>query len=141
MCHLFMFFSTRFPAGMIGAFVIILVGIATANNLAASQLVSGSQTVVDENKVFLHLFIANPAPSNLIVETTLPSKGRILDTSPAARKVDNETGKIKWLFKDARSGELSLSATLTLPLEGPVLTIVRYRSPIDGSYQELRISP
>ena len=135
-----MIFGVRPPPRLVLA-ITALLGLAISHPLPAENLVSGSQALVAENQVIVHLSIANPAPANLIVETTVGTKGRIVATSPSARKVDNDSGRIKWLFKDARSGELTLAVTLTSPVEGGLSTIVRYRSPVDGSYQELRIAP
>ena len=135
-----MIFGVRPPPRLVLA-ITALLGLAIPHPLPAENLVSGSQALVAENQVIVHLSIANPAPANLIVETTVGTKGRIVATSPSARKVDNDSGRIKWLFKDARSGELTLAVTLTSPVEGGLSTIVRYRSPVDGSYQELRIAP
>lgn len=136
-----MAFETRRSRIFILAVTALLLGMTVSSKLAAEGLVSGKQLLVGDQQFVLRLFIATPAPANLIVETTIPHKGGILKVSPPARKIDNDSGKIKWLFKDARSGELSFSVTLDTPVEGPVSTIVRYRSPVDGSYQELRISP
>lgn len=121
-------------------FIVSWLNSVQLQSALAEELVSGSYVEHKEKTIIFRLSIANPAPANLIVETTVRTTGRITATSPPARKVDNESGRIKWLFTNTRSGTLSLSATLTEPPEGAVSTVVRYRSPVDGAFHELRIA-
>jgi hypothetical protein len=107
----------------------------------AESLVTGKYTSSSGNEVVLNLTIQNPAPANLIVEQYLSPENIIIGTSPLAKKIDNGQGSVKWLFKNTRSGSLSLTIRLNNPLSGNVSAIVRYRAPHGGAFTELRITP
>lgn len=108
---------------------------------AADNLVTGQYTSSSGSEIVLHLTIQNPAPANLIVEQYFTPDNTIIDSSPRAIKVDNSQGTIKWLFKNIKNGNLSLSTHLGNPLHGDISAIVRYRSPQSGAFTELKIIP
>jgi hypothetical protein len=108
---------------------------------AAANSVSGRYLSAEGTKVVLSLSIQNPSPANLIVEQYLSPGNKIVATSPRAKKVDNAKCKAKWLFRNTRSGNITLSIQLKAPLTGRPSAMVRYRDPAGGSFTELRISP
>lgn len=108
---------------------------------AAEDLVTGKYISSNGKDIILHLTIQNPAPANLIVEQYLSPENTIQNTTPAAKKIDNTQGNVKWLFKNTRNGVLSLSIHLSAPLNGDISAIVRYRIPQTGTFTELKITP
>ncbi|MFH0781022.1 MAG: hypothetical protein V2B20_03590 [Pseudomonadota bacterium] len=121
------------------ALTIIAASIHQVN--AADSLVTGKYIFSSGADIILNLTIQNPAPANLIVEQYLSPENRIIDTSPQAKKIDNNQGNAKWLFKNTRNGVLSLSIHLDSPLVGDISAIVRYRTPQGGAFTELQITP
>jgi hypothetical protein len=107
----------------------------------AANVVSGRYLSAEGTTVVLSLSIQNPSPANLIVEQYLSPGNKITSTSPQAKKIDNAKCKVKWLFRNTRSGNIILSIQLKTPLTGHVSAMVRYRAPNGGSFTELRISP
>lgn len=108
---------------------------------SAANLVSGRYLSSGGTALVLSLSIPNPSPSNLIVEQYLSPGNSIATTSPRAKKIDATQCKVKWLFRNTRSGNITLSIQLKAPLKGQASAIVRYRDPNSGAFTELRISP
>ncbi len=123
---------------LVVAMLVLTAGIPQA---MARDLVSGNYLSSSGRDIELRLVIASPAPTNLIVEQLVPPGNIIASTSPPARKIDRAQGNIKWLFRNTTSGAISLSFRLEEPLAGGVAAIVRYRSPLDGTFREMRITP
>lgn len=123
-------------------FLIFVVTLLVSNEIAgASNLVSGKYLSVSGTTVVLSLSIQHPAPANLIVEQYLSPNNSIAGTSPLAIKIDAAQGKVKWLFRNIQSGNITLSIQLKAPLKGNASAMVRYRAPNSGAFTELRISP
>ena len=129
----------RFILSVVIGFCVILF--CLNDNTEAASLVSGRYLSDSGTEIILNLSIQNPAPANLIVEQYLSAGNTIIDTDPKAKKVDAAQGNAKWLFLNTRSGSQTLTIRLREPLNGRVNAIVRYRSPNDGSFTELRITP
>ncbi len=110
-------------------------------SIAAANLVSGRYLSATGNEVVLSLSIQSPSPVNLIVEQYLPPGNSIISTSPQAVKIDAARGKVKWLFRNTKSGGITLSIHLQTPLKGSARAIIRYRDPNGGSFTELQILP
>jgi hypothetical protein len=125
----------------IGALFFLFSVLALATAVSGSELVSGRYTAASGKNIVLALSIGNPSPSNLIVEQYITPGNSVQATSPKAIKVDNRQGKVKWLFRNTRSGKLQLTITLQTPLQGQVEAMARYRDPRDGQFTELRIRP
>lgn len=121
--------------------VMMLITLGDRHLVSADTLVTGKYHSISGNEVVLNLSIQNPAPANLIVEQYLSPENAIVGTSPPAKKVDSVQGSVKWLFKNTRSGNLSLTIKLDSPFIGNVSAIVRYRAPRGGAFTELRITP
>lgn len=107
----------------------------------AADLVSGRYVSSTGTKIVLSLAIQTPAVSNLIVEQYLSPGNNITATSPRAKKVTAGKGKCKWLFRNTRKGNITLTIQLNTPLKGSVYAMVRYRNPDSGKFQELQIKP
>ncbi len=107
----------------------------------AADLVSGRYLSSTGTKIVLSLSVQTPAVSNLIVEQYLSPGNDIFSTSPKAKKVRADKGKCKWLFRNTRKGNITLSIQLKTPLKGNVYAMVRYRNPDGGGFQELQIKP
>lgn len=108
---------------------------------ASDDMVTGRYTASVGSEIVLHLTIQNPAPANLIVEQYFAPENTIIDSSPRAKKIDASKGTVKWLFKNIKTGNLSLSTRLGNPLHGDISATVRYRSPQSGAFTELKIIP
>lgn len=108
---------------------------------SAANLVSGRYLSSGGTTLVLSLSIPNPSPANLIVEQYLAPGNSIATTSPRAKKIDATQRKVKWLFRNTRSGNITLSIQLKAPMKGQVTAMVRYRDPKSGTFTELRISP
>lgn len=123
-------------------FAMLLISLISGHNIAAAaNSVSGRYLSAKGTRVVLSLSIQNPAPANLIVEQYLSPGNNIVKTSPKAKKIDNGKGKAKWLLRNTRNGNITLSIQLKAPLTGHPIAIVRYRAPSGGSFTELRITP
>ncbi len=107
----------------------------------AANLVTGRYLSASGTNVVLVLSIQNPSPSNLIIEQYLSPGNSIVATSPRAIKVDAAQNKVKWLFRNTQSGDITLSIQLKAPLKGNASARVRYRAPNGGAFTELQISP
>ena len=110
-------------------------------SINAENLVSGRYLSAGGTTVVLNLSIHDPSPANLIVEQYLSPGNSIATTSPRAKKVDATQCKVKWLFRNTRSGNITLSIQLKEPLKGQANAMIRYRDPNGGAFTELRISP
>ncbi len=121
--------------------VILMITLGDGYLVFADTLVTGKYHSGSGNEVVLNLSIQNPAPASLIVEQYLSPENTIVGTSPPAKKVDSVQGSVKWLFKNTKSGNLSLTIRLDGPFVGNVSAIVRYRAPHGGAFTELRITP
>lgn len=137
--------SSPFPARYLKAFPVcflLLLGILLCSEYAnAANLVSGRYVLATGTKIVLSLSIQNPSPLNLIVEQYLSPGNNIVATSPQAKKVSTGKGKCKWLFRNTRSGNITVSIQLKAPLKGSVRAMIRYREPNGGKFTELQISP
>lgn len=120
--------------------VMMMITLGDRHLGSADSLVTGKYHSISGNEVVLNLFIQNPAPANLIVEQYLSPENTVVGTSPPAKKVDSAQGSVKWLFKNTRSGNMSLTIRLDRPFVGNVSAIVRYRAPYGGAFTELRIT-
>lgn len=91
--------------------------------------------------VLLQLHIASPAPQNLILEQYIPPGTTVLSTSPRARKVNSQSGVVKWLFKQISTGTINVSMKVS-PNESSraVNGTLRYRAK-GGQMVETRITP
>jgi len=107
----------------------------------AANLVSGRYLSVSGTTIVLSLSIQNPSPANLIVEQYFSPGNSIIGTSPQAKKIDKAQSNAKWLFRNTRSGNITLSIQLKEPIKGSVSAMVRYRDPNSGAFTELRIQP
>ena len=125
----------------IATMVFLLYFLASATAVSGSDLVSGRYISASGKDIVLSLSIATPSPANLIVEQYITPGNTVQATSPRAIKVDNGRGKIKWLLRNSRSGNLQLAMTLRNPLQGRVQAMARYRDPRDGRFIELQITP
>lgn len=114
------------------------VHVSTAS---AGDLVSGRYLSASGKSIVLSLSIGKPSPANLIVEQYISPGSFIEATSPKAIKIDNKRGKVKWLFRNTRSGKLRLTITLKNATRGPVEAMARYRDPRSGQFTELQIDP
>ena len=121
------------------AFTVTLVCDYETTN--AANLVSGKYLSAEGTTLVLSLSIQNPSPANLIVEQSLSQGNKVTTTTPQAKKIDNAKRKVKWLFRNTRSGKITLSTKLKAPLIGHPSAMVRYRDPRSGTFTELRISP
>ena len=134
--------STYQPHIALSIFAMLLMSVFCGHvNAAAASSVSGRYLSAEGTKVVLSLSIQNPSPANLIVEQYFSPGNKIVTTSPRAKKIDNAKCKAKWLFRNTRSGNITLSIQLKAPLTGRPSAMVRYRDPSGGSFTELRISP
>lgn len=121
--------------------VLAIILICDPETTNAANLVSGKYLSADGTTLVLSLSIQNPSPANLIVEQSLRQGNKVTTTSPQAKKVDNVRCKVKWLFRNIRSGQITLTTKLKSPLTGHPNAMVRYRDPRNGSFTELRITP
>jgi hypothetical protein len=137
--------SSPLPARSLKAFAVcflLLFGILFYSGYAnAANLVSGRYVSATGTKIVLSLSIQNPPPLNLIVEQYLSPGNSIVATSPQAKKISTGKGKCKWLFRNTRSGKITVSIQLKAPLKGSVRAMIRYREPNGGKFTELQISP
>ncbi len=121
---------------------VVVTNLLSPKILSATEgLVTGKYISSSGTDLVLQLSIRNPAPANLIVEQYLPPENTIVSTAPQAKKIDSSLGNVKWLFKNTKNGVLPLSIRLSTPLKGDISAIVRYRTPQNGSFVELRIAP
>jgi hypothetical protein len=135
-------FSPYHPHLTLSLFAMLAITLFCGHEIAAAaNSVSGRYLSAEGTKVILSLSIQNPSPANLIVEQYFSPGNKIVATSPRAKKVDNAKCKAKWLFRNTRSGNITLSIQLKAPLTGRPSAMVRYRDPAGGSFKELRISP
>ncbi len=126
---------------VIAVLALTVIAVSNSEAIATDGLVTGKYISSSGVDIILNLTIQNPAPANLIVEQYFSPENKIIDTSPQAKKIDNNQGNAKWLFKNTRNGVLSLSIHLDSPLLGDISAIVRYRTPQGGAFTELRITP
>lgn len=119
--------------------LISIPGLAT--RASGSDLITGHYVSASGKSIVLTLKVGKPAPSNLIVEQYVSPGNKVQATTPKAVKVDNKRGKIKWLFRNTKSGKLQLTITLQNALKGQVEAMARYRDPRDGKFTELQIEP
>lgn len=124
------------------AFVVFFVIFVFTLQLAsAAEAVTGRYLSASGTSVVLSLSMPTPSPANLIVEQYLAPGNSVVATAPPAKKVDADKGKVKWLFRNTQSGNITLSIKLKAPLQGKTSAMVRYRDPGSGSFTELRIVP
>jgi len=123
-------------AVLICVFTVVLMSQAGAE---AKTLVTGKYASSTGGKIILNLHIRNPAPANLIVEQYLSPQNSVINIGP--KPIKRSPGKIKWLFRNTRSGRLSISIKLRSPLRGQIRCVVRYRDPVRGNFVEFHISP
>lgn len=121
--------------------LVFLYALSSSTTSAAANLVSGSYGSAGGTNIVLNLSIKSPSPSNLIVEQYISPGNKITGTSPPAKKINAAQGKVKWLFRNIRSGSLSLSIKLGSPLKGSARAMIRYRDPNSGQFSELTITP
>lgn len=134
--------STRsFCRNCLLLFTVLFISFYQQDFLYAGHAVSGRYLSAGGKSVVLNLNVQNPSPSNLIVEQYLNPGNKIVSTSPRAKKIDNHHCKVKWLLKNIRSGNVTLSITLQAPLKGQPNAMIRYRDPKGGAFTELNISP
>jgi hypothetical protein len=126
---------------LVALLIMAMIALGDRHLVFADTLVTGKYHPSSGNEVVLNLSILNPAPASLIVEQYLSPENTIVGTAPPAKKVDSVQGSVKWLFKNTRSGNLSLTIRLASPFVGNVSAIVRYRAPHGGAFTELRITP
>ena len=122
-------------------FVFTIILVYDSETINAANLISGKYLSADGTTLILSLSIQNPSPANLIVEQSLPQGNKVTTTSPQAKKIDNSRCKVKWLFRNIRSGNITLTTKLKAPLTGNPNAMIRYRDPRNGSFTELMISP
>lgn len=133
---------TRHPQLALSVFFVFAVILSFKPEAAvAANLVSGRYLSASGTNIVLSLSIQTPSPANLIIEQYLSPGNSIVATSPQAIKVDAKQGKVKWLFRNTQSGNITLSIQLKEPLKGNTNAMVRYRNPNGGAFKELRISP
>lgn len=126
---------------LIRTFCLLLCSLVYAPLATGGELVSGRYLSAAGEKIVLSLSVGKPSPSNLIVEQYITPGNFVESTSPKAIKVDNKRGKVKWLFRNSRSGKLQLTMRLQHPLKGQVEAMARYRDPRSGQFTELQINP
>ncbi len=135
------FLPVRLPHQVTLLFFLFSISVFWSLDTAvAANLVSGRYLSASGTTLVLNLTIQNPSPANLIVEQYLSPGNNIVSTSPRAIKIDASQSTVKWLFRNIQSGNLTLSIQLSAPMKGKVNAKIRYRSPDDGSFTELRIS-
>jgi hypothetical protein len=127
------------PAGWVW-FVVFAALIGSGGQAHAS--VSGKYLSASGNTLVLSLNLAKGS-SAIIVEQEMSAVNLVVSTSPPAGKVDAGGGKIrcKWLFKNVRPGNITLSTRLSAPFKGRVRAVVRYRQPGSGQFIEVIIRP
>lgn len=118
---------------------LIIVLLFFSSTALASDAVSGNFSSSSGTKIVLNLSIHSPIPTALIVEEYFSSGNTIASTSPNARKVNSKNGNVKWLIKNLKNNNLTLTTTLQAPLRGKVKAIVRYHAPQSGKMIELHI--
>ena len=128
--------NTFMTAVLICIFTAVLMSQTDAE---AKTLVTGEYASSSGNKIVLNLHILNPAPTNLIVEQYFNPQNSVISIGP--KPIKRSPGKIKWLFRNTRSGRFSISIKLRSPLRGQIRGVVRYRDPVHGDFVEFHISP
>lgn len=118
--------------------VLLLLTFSTAE---ARSTISGRYVSVSGKTIVLSLNVNTSGPSNLIVDQQFGSGNTIISTSPTAQKVNNKSGRVKWLFRNVSPGSLTLTVRLKNQLKGKPTATVKYRAPGSGGFEEMRISP
>ena len=90
------------------AFFVVCFVLSSSVTSGAANLVSGSYESSGGTDIVLTLAIKTPSPSNLIVEQFISPGNNITATSPPAIKINAPKGEVKWLFRNIRSGNLTL---------------------------------
>ncbi len=124
-----------------GIFCCYLFFLLTTSVFAGEQ-VTGKYTRISGNTIVLQLSVASPPPANLIIVQDIGSRAnRVVSTKPTAKKINPGKGRVKWLFRNMRPGNISLEITCLNPVSGSPWAKIRYRKPGSGEFTERLITP
>ncbi len=107
----------------------------------ASGYITGDYVSAEGKTIILHLNIKSNSPVNIIVEQYLSPGNKIIGTRPQASKVDQNGEKVKWLFRNVKSGKKEVTIKLGSSLKGNVSAMIRYRNRQSGEFTELFVAP
>lgn len=127
------------------AITTILFAALTAGHLlpiaAYGAGVTGRYLQSSGTTVVLELSVGKPAPSSIIVEHSFTKRNQVLSASPRPKKINSNSGQVKWLVTNIRPGKQRFSLQLAAPLTGAVRASLRYRDPSSGQFTERNIRP
>lgn len=121
-------------------FLLILFSLVIFGKGVADCLAAPLEATLEQNgqRLELSISIPSPPPTSLIARIQLPSKIKIMATSPKAAKIDTKNSQIKWLIKNPSPGSLRLSVTTSPPVAASkVAAEILYRKPGDGKMSKI----
>ena len=107
----------------------------------AGNAITGNYASAGGKVITLHLNIKSNFPANIIVEQYLKPGNKIIETRPRASKVDPNSEKVKWLFRNVKSGKKEIIIKLGSALKGDISAMIRYRNRQSGEFIELLVAP
>jgi hypothetical protein len=125
---------------LIATFILYVICPLLSQSAMAAEAVHGQYVQTSGDIVTLHITVSNPAPPNLILEQYFPPGTKVLSTSPKARKIDSQSGMVKWLFKSVSPGRIIVTMRIEPAIaKRSVNATLLYRSQ-RGGMTEHRIS-
>lgn len=113
-----------------------------AQSASAADIVSGRYISSSGKTIELALDIQSPAPASLIIEQYLPPGTRIASSQPKLKKYNIKKGKVKWLLKNVRSGEMIVRLQLADKIgKGNIRALLRCKDPATGVFIEKTVTP
>lgn len=122
--------------------VVALIFVALANSAHANGSAEVEYQRISRNKVVFTVRVSSPPPSGVIVQHFHSGGNALVASSPRAQQVNNTKGYAKWLLKNVRPGVYPFSLTFKRNIRPSDLQLMlRYRSPRDGEFREVRTRP
>lgn len=130
--------NRKLPNVILICLPLLLFGYSIA---CAGGSISGDYVSAEGKTIILHLDIKSNSPVNIIVEQYLTPDNKIIGTRPQASKIDQNGGKVKWLFRNIKNGKKEITIKLGSALKGNVSAMIRYRNRQSGEFTELFVAP
>lgn len=106
---------------------------------AYSETISAELVQNKGTSLTIEIHVESPPPASIIVQFSIPSGVKIVNSSPGISKFDAKNNSAKWLLRTITSGTTSISVVTSKRISTrDASAIIRYRNRSSGSLVEVR---
>lgn len=119
--------------------IILLFICIVSRGTAYSETISAELVQNKGTSLTIKIHVESPPPASIIVQFSIPSGIKIVNSSPGISKFDAKSNSAKWLLRSITSGTTNISIVTSKRISArDASAIIRYRNRNSGSLVEVR---